>query len=387
MTFHPVYGRKLLQADKARLFGTDHTNDYRGIVQRSGKVAWIHVQTGAQQSYPNEVTSDCIKYCYSTKDGKANAAMKKAYQGKESFIVKVVPDKGADTFFWGMGRISVEQEDHMWRGRMYRRFVIIKADDVSDLQVEHPFQSPPPPQPSSQPSPQPHFASDESSDSQQPCQQQSPKTMQSTPTSSPCHKRARGSDLDELVACAGVDFDSLLEKRHAAMMSLLKLKWSRDAPTVPGIAMGNGRIVSYTPDFVVDIPYTNSYTQTYLVEIKPCYPYDDEIRKAMGAVEKLKVMPLFLFYNTEFTCPFAERWTGSGHGDYRHNAGIRALKFSWNAEANRVVIEHDAAYTLKILSDGAWIGGIDVRTTVGEVIFDNSQLHGIYHSVQQASSS
>ena len=151
--------------------------------------------------------------------------------------------------------------------------------------------------------------------------------------------------------------------------------------------MGSGRIVSYTPDFVVDIPYTNAYTQTYLIEIKPCYPYDDEIRKAMGAVEKLKVMPLFLFYNTEFTCPFAERWTGSGHGDYRHDAGVRALKFSWNTEANRVVIEHDAAYTLKILSDGSWIGGIDVRTTVGEVIFDNSQLHGIYHSVQQASSS
>ena len=75
---HPDYGHRLSKDEYAELFGIDRAHDRRGIVQRDGKIAWILVKTGAGQTYPNEVTSSQIRYCYSP-DGKANAAMKLAY--------------------------------------------------------------------------------------------------------------------------------------------------------------------------------------------------------------------------------------------------------------------------------------------------------------------
>lgn len=374
MSVHPIYGQKISRTQKLELFGDDHFNDYKGIVQRDGKVAWILVQTGAQQTYPNEVNADCIKYCYSSKDGKGNALMKRAYHLKQTFIVKVVPDKSPDTYFWGMGKVSVEQEDYEWKGRKYRRFVVVKADAEPEPPSQEPNEQAFPPRKRTR------FATAYPSNVPP-----IPNDSASLGDVSPEEVVVEGTDVNGLTEMKSyvkdTEFDSHLERCHAVMMSLLGIKWSRDAPTIPGIELGNGRIVSYTPDFVVDIPNV-IYTQTYMIEIKPQYPYDDEIRKAIGACAKMKVMPLFIFYNTKFCTPFAERWKGHGHGDYKHHNGIRGIKFSWDSQLGRVVVEHDAAYTAQTLLDGTTVvGGIDVRHTVGDIRFDNAYLDKAYESV------
>lgn len=362
---HPEYGQRLTRSQKVTLFGESHDDDYKGIVQREGKVVWILVKTGAQQTYPNEVTSTHVKYCYS-RDGKANTAMKRAYESGHSFIVKVVPDKAPDTYLWGYGIIEQLQEDYESNGRMYRRFVIKRSLASSTTAVE-PVVAPPCVAPSIA----------------------LPVAIPVAPSIPPSEILADVSERDPKRQCGsgavlsierlmeGVQFDSHLEKRHAAMMTALNINWSRTAPTIHGIELGSGATVSYTPDFVVDIP-NGVITQTYLIEIKPCYPYDDEIRKCMGACKQIKVMPLFLFYNSDFRCPFAERWNGSGHGDYAHHSGVRAMKFSWNSQVQRVIIEHDAAYVASILSDGSVVAGIDTRISIGDTRFDNEIVNKAY---------
>ena len=142
ITSHPQYGQRLTRSQKVTLFGDSHADDHKGIVQRDGKVVWILVQTGEKQTYPNEVTPTHVKYCYS-KDGKANNAMKRAYEAGYPFMVKVVPDKSPDTYLWGYGVIDVLQEDHESNGRMYRRFVITRDETArSPIYVPTPVVAP-----------------------------------------------------------------------------------------------------------------------------------------------------------------------------------------------------------------------------------------------------
>ena len=349
ITSHPQYGQRLTRSQKVTLFGDSHADDHKGIVQRDGKVVWILVQTGEKQTYPNEVTPTHVKYCYS-KDGKANNAMKRAYEAGYPFMVKVVPDKSPDTYLWGYGVIDVLQEDHESNGRMYRRFVITRDETArSPIYVPTPVVAP----------------------------VTAPVFVPTNGEPKPKRHCVSGAVVNTLEFMEEVQFDSHLEKRHAAMMTALNIRWSRTTPTIHGVELGSGTIVSYTPDFVVDIP-NGIITQTYLIEIKPCYPYDDEIRKCVEACTQMKVVPLFLFYNSDFRCPFAERWNGSGHGDYAHDKGVRALKFSWNSHLERVIIEHDAAYTASLLPDGTVVGGIDTRISVQDTRFNNDMVNKAY---------
>jgi hypothetical protein len=183
----------------------------------------------------------------------------------------------------------------------------------------------------------------------------------------------------------GVETHSLLEKRHACLLSLLNVKWSRDAPTVHGILLSNGRTTSYTPDFVVDMEDEGGTERTCLVEIKPRYPYDDELRKARGACSVLKGTPLFLFYNTRFRSPFSSRPSSYGQGDYGHHEGVRGIRMEWRG--GRVLVEHDAAYACDPPSSSSpfsevrgWLG---VREEVGDVRFDNVLLSSAYEEVDR----
>jgi hypothetical protein len=369
---HPEYGQKITLQQRATLFGEDHATDFRGIVQRDGKVSWIHVQTGAHQTYPNDVSRECIKYCFS-KDNKANLAMKRANQITDCFLVKVVPDKSTETFLWGKGKVN-GWEDFEHNGRMFRRFIIERvcdADDapcdvqnkrrkVEEKQFENLCDAEPLPPPLPPPPPPP------------------PPTP-STPSSPETSPLAAAEALVE-----GWDFDSRLERHHAIMLSLLNIEWSRVAPTVHGIKIGSGRTVSYTPDFLAYVASGSDRRRTAcLIEIKPRYPYDDEIRKAMGACASLRAIPVFLFYNTEFKSPFADAWHGQGHGNYDHHEGIRALKFSWNEAEKKVDLHHDAGYTMTVGADGDMLGGIDVRQHVGDSRFSCPQLLKLYDAVEE----
>lgn len=382
MECHPIYGEKLSHQRKGELFGNERSDAYKGIVQRNGRVAWILVKTGAQQTYPNEVTTNCIKYCYSTTDGKANAAMRKAHETGDAFAVKVVADKSPDTYFWGEGKVSVPQEDHEHNGRMYRRFVIVRA--TSEELAEDGARAAAGEEPAVEEEPEPPAKRACIVKAPDPAlrelELQGLQGLQGLQQLREVQGLQEGQEVQglqqELKALQesvhGVEFDSHLERCHAVLMSQLHIPWSRTTPTIHGISLGNGRIVSYTPDFIVELD-----GRPCLLEIKPRYPYDDELRKATGACAQLKVMPLFLFYNTEFRAPFAELWAGSGQGDYRHHDGVRAIKFTWSFELKRVVVEHDAAYAADEI-EGRVSGSIDVRRVLGDQRFHLPQLLEAY---------
>ena len=365
MLTHPEYGTELTRRERASLFGPGGADDYRGVVQREGKVAWILVRTGAGEAYPNEVTRESIRYCYSTKDGKANSAMRRAFQTQQDFLVKVAPDGGPSTFFWGRGQVEVLQEDHVHRGRSYRRFVIVRSAAATQAAATQAAAT----QAAATQAAATQAAATQADVADLSC----PETLEGSEGSitslseiSLCRSKRSNEDSSEddakrarmdpeLAALRHVlrshTFDSLLERRHAAMMTLLRMTWTRDCVTFHNVGSG-----SYTPDFTVDT-FHGGITQTYLVAIKPCYPYDDELSTCEAARRRLQTTPVALLYTSVFACPFADRAPRGEQGEYAHHSGVRGLKFTWDSRMERVHVEHDVAYAMG--SDG--IGCLDVR--------------------------
>ena len=121
----------------------------------------------------------------------------------------------------------------------------------------------------------------------------------------------------------GVQFDSLLERRHSVMMTQLRIPWTRNVWTFHQIRLADGSLVSYTPDFVVRLP------EPCLVEIKPRYPYDDELRKCEAACRQMAgAMSVLLLFHTDFRCPFEV--SRQQHASYEHSDGVRGMRYSWD---------------------------------------------------------
>ena len=109
-------------------------------------------------------------------------------------------------------------------------------------------------------------------------------------------------------------------------------------PTVHGIDVRMPRRVAYTPDLVVTTPKG----QKIVVEIKPRYPYDVEIRRCIGYVEQLPCYALVLLFNTMFGSPFAGVPPDDEQGSYDHADCVRGIMFRCSGGA--VEIEHNVAY-------------------------------------------
>jgi hypothetical protein len=326
---HPVYGTLLRNGDIDRIFGRVRG---KGITFTAGQAAQsIFVTVGASCKYPNEVTREVVRYCHSP-HADANQAMAQAHATGALVRVRVAPDGGTDTYDWGSGRIVELRERHAASGK--NRFVLEHVPEETAgapeaARVKRPRAADPPPR----------------SDSDDVMLVQVGET-----SSHDADDVGDGGEGDlggdgaaptavETVV-DGVVFHSLLERRHATMLTALGLAWTRAAPTLHGVHLGDGHVVSYTPDFLVTPKDPN--TPIVLLEIKPRYPYDDEMAKCAAVCAQLRAT-IALLYNTTFACPFAARAARRGtQGDYVHADAVRGMLWSWDGTGVR--FDAEAAY-------------------------------------------
>lgn len=267
-------------------------------------VRWIMIKVGVGQKYPNDVKRNTIHYCHGP-DAKAHESMTETYRSGKSIKVKVVADGSPVTYLWGSGRIvELNETFHdAQTNRSVRRYILERVEsDEGEM--------------------------DQGAESD------------GVPLKFP-RKRAYSAIQTSV---DGVLYDSLLERRHALMMKELGIRFQRPAFTFHDVILTGGRTSSYTPDFVVyPVDPESGRTTCLLLEIKPRYPYDDELYKAMCAC-RTSLLPVVIFFNTSFRCPFEARPEPNGHGDYGHSDGVRGILFSWSEQQNRVVTSHDVAY-------------------------------------------
>jgi hypothetical protein len=276
-----IYGQKLDRETREAIFGE---TGGKGINVVDGVVKYIYVTCGVSSRFPNVVTTDKILYCYSKIPADA-CAMKKSYEGGLSFPVKVAPNGGTDTFFWGMGKITALNDPTAPAGKS--RYVV-------------------------------------------------DKTSSEMPALPPAKKRRVGSiEVND----AGEQYDSLLEYRHACVMKELGIPFVRPAPILPSVDIcenGVMRTVTYNPDF-----YLLTEPPAF-VEIKPAFPYDVAQERCISACRKYR-LDFILLYNSEFrisSCGQAEVPPGS----YEHTSGIRGILYAWNRSTQEVDVSHDVAY-------------------------------------------
>jgi hypothetical protein len=107
----------------------------------------------------------------------------------------------------------------------------------------------------------------------------------------------------------GILYRSVLEARHAVFMTTLGVDFSYEPVSIHGAG------TTYTPDFYLP-------AQNLFVEIKPCFPYIDEMVKCQNVSRK--GFQIALLYGTNWTPPFA-RCESSGKREYRHSNAIRGM--------------------------------------------------------------
>lgn len=345
---HETYGKRLTRSEEIQLFGQARG---RGIQLASdGSVAWIYVTVGARMRYPNAVTRDVVRYCYSPVD-RANAAMKKAYEQGHAFRVRVAPDAATNTYYWGRAKVVQLQELIEHNASTFERYVLERVREDEEKEEGG------------------ATSSSMSLDALATAATHAIHTTkrarveEETPKASSAHPVAV-----QVTTADGVTFDSLLERKHAVMLTALGVRWTRNAPTFHDIVVTHERVVSYTPDLVL---YTAHEGVVY-VEIKPRYPYDDELLKCMGACELTRA-PFYLMYNTRFVPPFSPRAEGHGQGDYAHHEGVRGIRFAWDGD--RVRVTHDVAYAPE---------GLAARERVEDARFYDARVLAAYAAADKA---
>ena len=287
---HPVYGRKLTKAQQTEMFGD--AGGRRGIVTSpDGRVKYIYVTVGAGSKYKNEVTRDIIKYCFS-RAPLDNRPMMEAFTRGDLIPVKLVPNHSTETFYWGHGKVTATDDVYYMGMTPQSRFVIQRVVPEDETKEE---EAPAPPS-------RPRKRQIVEDDEEEREENQAPPTRTER-MSSGSEPSSSLIPADVTRALSNVEFDSLLEKRHAAMMTRLGMRWSRVPPTIHNVSLSDGMSHSYNPDFRV-LPrnrppgtplYCGEEGRPFVIEIKPRYPYDDEIKKCTETVFQLGTT-VILFY-------------------------------------------------------------------------------------------
>ena len=299
-----VYGVQINKSEAKHIFG-DSVG--KGIIHDGTNVKHIFVTFGKASKYDNEITDSTLLYCYSPADPD-NDAMRSTFKAGLTFPVKVAADGGTETFFWGNAIIKDLVDPTPRPPGKACRYVIDKVDDnmpIEDCMRETKVQK----------------------------------------TGARC------------VRHLGIEYDSVLEARHAVMMQHLGIWFVRPTPVLLGLeirkADGSWISKSYNPDFKLQ--------GDVYVEIKPQQPYDVALQLCIAACRKYHCTILCL-YHSEFHCPFAkEASAGDAGGDYGHAGGICGEKFSWDDAAQDVVHEANVTYMAEDLEDGTTVATIGPR--------------------------
>lgn len=172
------------------------------------------------------------------------------------------------------------------------------------------------------------------------------------------------------------EYDSLLEKRHAIVMRALGMEFCRSKPGVPryDVQLPNEeeKWHVYQPDFNI----YNDDGSCDIVEIKPRYPYDDEMRRCEQVAHQTRAR-VFLLHGTQMTIPFSCKKRKNGElPSYEHAEGIRGMLFQWDNDKKKVTVRSDVGYS-KV--QGA-AGRLEVRTEIGDSAFENEELSAAFES-------
>jgi hypothetical protein len=257
------------------------------------------LKVGPHSKYPNSVEKDVIKYVCSP-IASSRAAITSALDEKTVFPVKIV-DGTNTAYFWGYARVESFVADEVFHdGKNVGRHSFRR---VGTLAV-----------PTEQP----------------------PAKRALSPDAELSQTRGKQRIAKEYMI-DGMQFDSLLELRHFVVMKTLGMQPIRSPMTHHGINVF-GKTVSYTIDFKVEVD-----GEICFVEIKPAYPYDEEVVRVKSIVEMTHVT-CFLMYNTVFDCPFMDSRPYEHKDAYSHSAAVRGMKYSWDKNTRQVVVDYDVAY-------------------------------------------
>lgn len=322
-----MYGRELTRAEEDRLF-VSRAGCRRGINHDKGVVKWIKIIIGPNGPYKNnEIVGDTIRYCYSNAVSDMDA-MESAYKSKLLFRVKII---GPCSRSFDFGEVVIHSLlDDSESGNELQRMTAVKRYVLKRVQKSSPVTT--------------------QVDSSSPVSEETDSTV-----SKEDGARAAPGGGDDLLPSSKrqrvlkkYDDDpnvrSFLERKHMRVMDALNIEWAYEKVTVHDV-FGDGSKENYFPDFYLK-------KEKMYVEIKPQYPYDIQIQKAIGFCTHLEC-DLALLYNTEFCCPFDPRPPQDrDHSEwYQHSPGVRGMMFKWNPTTEKVDILHDACYM--VTDDGS----------------------------------
>ena len=96
------YGRQLSRSEQHELFGG---LDECGIATNAGQVTSLKVFCGVNAKYPNEVSSESVRYCHSPSKS-SNTAMRATTTSIPILIIA-----NGKSYFWGNGRLDATGDD------------------------------------------------------------------------------------------------------------------------------------------------------------------------------------------------------------------------------------------------------------------------------------
>lgn len=337
---HSIYGLgPLSRRDQDKFFGPGSTH---GVVHTNGTLVYVFVKMGASAKYINYISRDTLLYCWPSFDGADRRAMQRAYDLRAPFLVKVVPHGSTRTFLWGRAIIS-EMESSLTE---FESEGVLRSVDPGQRRYKitrissQPLEGPP----EDAPLAIPHGSTNDAA----PAQAQAPSPPASEAMGGPIVP-AREVMLD------GIQFDSVCEARHYITMQALGLKVCREplSINITSVLPGEWPQTWYNPDVLVTDPYKG----TVLIEIKPCYPYDEEIVRCEAACRFMR-LPVILFYGTDFRSPY--EITRPPSRSYEHSHGPRGIQWNVSPETGTVIRVDDVAYMADEV-DGTTVGFIDRR--------------------------
>ena len=306
---------------------------------------------GPRTKYPNQVIDNRLHYCYSP-SAAATEAMQYAYENDISFPVYITSRESSHTYFF-QGKIKDLMEKYTCpeENKTWFRYVIQEDEKATALRAI-PAEG-------------------------QVALRAIPAEGQVATLGTISNKRARTEQI--------FSYDSFLEKKHAEMMQNLGIECSRNVPSIHDIHIGGSRTVDYTPDFTA----LNQNGERYILEIKPRFPYDVEVRRCIGYCKQLPERKLVLLYNTKFVCPYSSDKNDQGQGDYKHSDGVRGMMFVFNNTTKKVDIVYNVSYYCAVDENGSiQHAGFKQRDFVCDDemhLFDNAVLRKAYESAEHLS--
>tara|TARA_B100001540_G_C15726850_1_gene605730 strand:- start:100 stop:1269 length:1170 start_codon:yes stop_codon:yes gene_type:complete len=346
---HRLYGRRMRShAETREVFGEVADSKEQGGVRktRQGVVGMILVYN--KSKYPNVIERDTISYCFPPAIDK-KVAMQHAYHDQTAFRV-MIQDGRPLGYDWGLATIKSVDNTR-------KRYDIVRIEEhPHGLQQSEATE----PEPAKATGPEPTTASAEPTTA---------TTTMATTTMMVTTESAESAEPTTTVATAqaygiwnknhfeifdrNTRYDSALEWRTSILMETLGISFiAKGIPHFGVKYQGAGH--DYTPDFTLYDAIDGSPTD---LEIKPQFPYDDELRKCEQVVAQRHTPMVLMYGEPTIACFSAD---AGKHSGYEHARGMRGIRFDWDQSKQRVVISHDAAFACEP-ADGSR-PGIRVRS-------------------------